>query len=99
MKRRKLKIKNILFLLVIITIIMYFYIKNMVPESISAPLINTDIIDVAPKYAIIKQDYNDNYSGIGQKNVENQDGYFTTFTTEKAHEKTYKEYKQNGNYS
>ncbi len=38
---------------------------------------------------------NSNYSGIGQKAVKNQDGYFTTFTTEKKHEKTYLEYKQN----
>ncbi len=46
---------------------------------------------------IIKQDYNKNYKGIGQKSVDNKDGYFTTFTT--FNNKTYKEYKQNGNSS
>lgn len=49
------------------------------------------------KYKIIKQDYNKNYSGIGQKQVKNKDGYFTTFTTE--NNKVYIEYKQNGSSS
>lgn len=99
MKRRKLKIKNILILLVLIIVIMYFYIKNIGSEANNTPLVNTDIVGVSPKYSIIKQDYNDKYSGVGQKTIENQDGYFTTFTTVKKYEKTYKEYKQNGNNS
>lgn len=47
-------------------------------------------------YDIIKQDINLHYSGIGQEKVNDKDGYFTTFTTK---QKTYKEYKQNGNSS
>lgn len=48
-------------------------------------------------YEIIKYEKNSNYSGIGQKKIKNQDGYFTTFTTNSK--KIYKEYKQNGNSS
>lgn len=50
-------------------------------------------------YKTIKQDINNNYSGIGQENVQNKDGYFTTFTTSGNHKKTYIEYKQNSNSS
>ena len=50
-------------------------------------------------YQTIKQDRNSNYSGIGQKRIENQDGYFTTFTTTTTNQKTYIEYKQNGTSS
>ena len=50
-------------------------------------------------YKVIKQDENKHYLGIGQKKVTNQDGYFTTFTTQTDHQKTYKEYKQNGTSS
>lgn len=50
-------------------------------------------------YKTIKQDNNPNYSGIGQKKLENKDGYFTTFTTAEANAKTYIEYKQNGTSS
>lgn len=99
MRKRRLKIKNVLLLFILIVITMYFYIRNMGFGASSMPLANMDIVDLNHKYSIIKQDYNDKYSGVGQKTVENQDGYFTTFTTEKTYEKTYKEYKQNGNYS
>ncbi len=51
------------------------------------------------QYSIIKQDINSNYSGIGQEKVLDQDGYDTTFTTDGPYEKTYIEYKQNGNAS
>lgn len=51
------------------------------------------------EYKTIKKDVNSNYTGIGQKKVENKDGYFTTFTTEEKNQKTYKEYKQNGTAS
>lgn len=51
------------------------------------------------EYKIIKQDYNKNYAGIGQEKVNNKDGYFTTFTTIENYQKTYIEYKQNGNSS
>ena len=50
-------------------------------------------------YTEIKQNTNKNYSGIGQENIKNKDGYFTTFTTTENYKKTYIEYKQNGNSS
>lgn len=100
MKRKKVKIKNTLVILVLLVVIIYFYVRDMKPETINNSLTdNNDIIQIPPKYPVIKQDYNENYSGIGQKTIENQDGYFTTFTTETNNEKTYKEYKQNGDYS
>ena len=62
---------------------------------------NFSLIDTYNKYfgeyAVIKKDHNDNYDGIGQEKVKNKDGYFTTFTT--INNKTYIEYKQNGNAS
>ncbi len=51
------------------------------------------------QYDVIKHDSNSSYAGIGQKKVKHKDGYFTTFTTEENHQKTYLEYKQNGNSS
>lgn len=99
MKRRKIKIKNVLLLLVIISTILYFYIRNMSSETINNPSVDNGVIAVPPKYPIIKKDNNDNYNGIGQQRIENQDGYFTTFTSEANNKKTYKEYKQNGDYS
>lgn len=50
-------------------------------------------------YKIIKKDENENYAGVGQNLVKNEDGYFTTFTTIEPHLKTYKEFKQNGTAS
>lgn len=50
------------------------------------------------EYQTIKQDINQNYLGKGQEKVKNKEGYFTTFTTIESHLKTYKEYKQNGNF-
>lgn len=49
--------------------------------------------------SVIHQTQNKNYAGIGQKEVKNEDGYFTTFTTEEIYPKTYIEYKQNGTAS
>ncbi len=46
-------------------------------------------------YTTVAQSHNSNYSGTGQETVKNKDGYFTTFTTENTHKKTYIEYKQN----
>ena len=46
-------------------------------------------------FKIIKEDENENYSGIGQERIRNKDGYFTIFTTEEKNKKTYIEYKQN----
>lgn len=50
------------------------------------------------EYQTIKQDTNNNYLGKGQEKAKNKEGYFTTFTTQESHQKTYKEYKQNGNF-
>ena len=96
-KKRKLNFKRILFLILFIVAIIYIYNKSN----------NNQIIDKSPlpnifnnsDYKTIKQDKNDNYSGIGQEKVKNKDGYFTTFTTEEKNKKTYIEYKQNGNSS
>ena len=56
-------------------------------------------VDGNATYEIIKQDSNDRYNGIGREKVENKDGYFSTFTTVLENEKTYIEYKQNGDAS
>ena len=86
MKKRKIKVEKILLLLVFIIVILYFYIKNIGTDIKSTTLAdissNHNIVQLPPKYEIIKQDNNDKYSGIGQKTIENKDGYFTTFTTE-----------------
>lgn len=96
-KKRRLNRKKISTLL-----IMFFAIYLLSRNN--KPISNTSISDISyiedkSDYEIIKLDNNDNYSGVGQKKVYNKDGYFTTFTTEKKHEKTYNEYKQNGNSS
>ena len=98
-KRKKLNKKRILILLIIIFAI-YLCIKNSIFSNISYDL-NKAISEITDnsEYKTIKQDTNDNYSGIGQKKVKNKDGYFTTFTTIENHQKTYIEYKQNGNSS
>lgn len=51
------------------------------------------------EYAVIKKDINNNYLGTGQEKADNKNGYFTTFTTIKDYQKTYIEYKQNGDSS
>lgn len=50
-------------------------------------------------YPTMKQDTNDRYLGRGQIQIANQDGYFTLFSTMEDHQKTFKEYKQNGDAS
>ena len=52
-----------------------------------------------PEFNTIKQDANINYFGKGQETATNKDGYFTTFTTAENYQKTYIDYKQNGNFS
>lgn len=66
----------------------FYYITNFMSQTT-----NTSA------YKTIKQDINKHYSGIGQQKIENKDGYFTTFTTINTCQKTYIEYKQNGNSS
>ena len=91
-----MKKKRILILLVIFLVI-YLGIKN---NDVSSSLHKT-ILEITnhSEYKTIKQDTNDNYAGIGQEKVKNQDGYFTTFSTTQDHQKKYIEYKQNNNFS
>ena len=98
-KKKKLNKKRVLVLLIIILVI-YFCIKNSIFSNISTSL-NTAVSEItnSSEYKTIKQDTNTNYSGIGQKKIKNKDGYFTTFTTIENHQKTYIEYKQNGDSS
>ena len=83
-KNRKLKIKNIIKLLIFLWILINLYNYTI------------DYISNNRTYKTIKLDHIENYSGIGQEKVNDKDGYFTTFTTDKKYKKTYIEYKQNG---
>lgn len=95
--RRKWNIKRIALFLLIILFSIYFFTKSIFSkEQNTLNMIDNTITD-SSGYSILKQDSNPNYLGIGQEKVDNKDGYFTTFTTE--NNKTYKEYKQNGNSS
>ena len=91
--------KKRIVIFILIIIILYWsinYFKNTdFFSELNKNLNFSDIFD----YKVIKLDENPNYLGIGQERVKNQDGYFTTFTTEDNYKKTYKEYKQNGNSS
>lgn len=84
-----MKKKRIILLLIIIFII-HLLIKN------NSPILK---INITSDYTPIAENINKNYSGIGQTNVKNKDGYFTTFITSENHKKTYIEYKQNGDSS
>ena len=99
MKKQKLNIKRIIISLIIFFIALLFLINHICSNTLSN--IGTTISDLtySTKFKTIKQDTNDNYLGIGQKTIENMDGYFTTFTTVENNKKTYIEYKQNGNSS
>lgn len=83
-KKKKLRLGRI-FLLLMIGLLFYGYTNY---DTIFDTFFSTD-------YKIIHQNENKKYAGIGQKEVKNEDGYFTTFTTEENHQKTYFEYKQN----
>lgn len=90
------KLRKIIILFIAIIIVLFLYIKfsNIIIQFIEKS--NTRF-STTSHYKTIKQDYNKNYSGVGQQKVENKDGYFTTFTT--TDNKTYIEYKQNGTAS
>ncbi len=94
-KRRKISKKKIIILLIILS--MYLCIKN----DLFSSNLNTFISKITNNsdYKTIKQDINNNYSGIGQEKAKNKDGYFTTFTTIADNKKTYIEYKQNSDSS
>lgn len=98
----KLNLKKIILFILIVIVVIYFFIRNN-HNNIINTISNTDPNNLTSsnnsKYKTIKLDINNNYSGIGQEKVNNKDGYFTTFTTEKSNEKIYKEYKQNGKAS
>ena len=91
--------KKRIVIFILLIIILYWstnYLKNIdFFSELNKSLNFSDIFG----YKVIKLDENPNYLGIGQEKVKNQDGYFTTFTTEDNYKKTYKEYKQNGNSS
>lgn len=92
-----MKKKRILIILLIIVGIFLFF-RNFPFHDIDYKL-NRFITKISnsSEYKTIKQDTNKNYSGIGQEKVTNKDGYFATFTTAENYQKTYIEYKQNGN--
>ncbi len=95
--KKKLNKKRVIFVLALFILLLYFLYNTFLKNS-SINLQNNEFnIQSDSKYEIIKQDKNENYNGIGQSQVDNQDGFFTTFTT--SDNKTYKEYKQNGNSS
>ncbi len=93
-KKKKIKFIRIVIILIIIFEIINLYKKY---NHLIIKFINN--ITAPSKYEVIKQDYNDNYSGKGQEKISNKDGYFTTFTTIEANKKIYIEYKQNGTSS
>lgn len=90
-KKKKMNFKKIILVLLIISLVIYFYLKDNKQEISS----NFNIYS----YKTIKLDKNENYNGIGQEEINGKDGYFTTFTTLDNHKKIYKEYKQNGDSS
>ncbi len=87
-KKKKINLKKVLLILFLLFIINYLYNNKQKIHNLFSHSYN---------YEIIKQDFNSNYTGIGQEKVYNMDGYFTTFTTK--NNKKYIEYKQNGNSS
>ncbi|MCI8636432.1 MAG: hypothetical protein HFJ36_00955 [Clostridia bacterium] len=94
-----MKKKRIIILLIIILGI-YLFFRNTSFSDIFYNF-NRFISNVTntSEYKTIKQDTNNNYSGIGKEKVNDKDGYFNTFTTIESHQKTYIEYKQNGTSS
>lgn len=95
-RKKKINLKRIIFIILVIISIIYICNKNDFKPLESLSLSN---ITNNSKYKTIKKDSNSNYLGTGQEKVENQDGYFTTFTTVSDNQKTYIEYKQNGDSS
>ncbi|MBQ9313398.1 MAG: C39 family peptidase [Clostridia bacterium] len=107
-RRRKINIRRLLFVIIIFLFAIQCLKKflkiqqnkrlpsfQQITENYVLPIFQKS----SGEYEIIKQDTNDNYDGIGQEKVSHQDGYFTTFTTAQPNQKTYIEYKQNGDAS
>ena len=98
--KRKINKKRIIFLIIIIILIIWLYNNFILTNNTLSDISNKlNISNYTNNYKVIKKDTNKNYSGKGQEKVSNKDGYFTTFTTENNYEKTYIEYKQNGDSS
>lgn len=98
MKKNKKKInfkKTIVLFFIVFVCYLFLIYSNTLIENLSSLF----HVSNSNNYKIIKQDYNENYSGSGQQKVANKDGYFTIFITGEKNKKTYKEYKQNGNSS
>ena len=90
MRKKKKKSKKLrLLLLIFLLVFAYFHYYFIFETFLATP----------SSYETVHENQNKHYAGIGQKEVKNQDGYFTTFTTEENHQKTYKEFKQNGSAS
>lgn len=99
-KRRKKKKKTLhpfrtIFILLVLAIAVYIGYEYTTHGNLN------NIVQVFSKISLKKtnleeSNYSSNNSIEGQKIVEGQDGYTTTFTTlSPEHQKTYKEYKQN----
>lgn len=101
MKKENKKRRNIkkIFILIMVILLIVVISKTGSISKILLQFLEKSSISAVNKYKIIKQDTNTNYSGMGQEKVLNQDGYYTTFTTDAPYQKTYIEYKQNGNAS
>lgn len=89
-RRKKFRLKKIIIVLISFITINLCLKNNLFFYNISK--FENDNI-----YEVIALNKNQNYSGIGQEQIKNQNGYFTTFSTTNNYKKTYIEYKQNGN--
>lgn len=98
--RKKLNVKKFVVFIVFVFFIIVI-VKNMDFADRSFNVLNH--LSVSSEntggYSVIKLDKNDRYSGVGQEEIFNKDGYFSTFTTDDLYKKTYVEYKQNGGAS
>ena len=69
-KKRKLNIKKIIIFLLVLCLFLYLVVKDIFHH-----------IEISSNYEVTSEEKNPNYSGIGQQKISGQDGYFTTFTT------------------
>ena len=91
--RRKSRRLLVLLILIVLVAIVVTMLRHIFSFFNGEPKAIVDFSSI-PEYDTIKLDNNENYAGIGQKKVENKNGYFTTFTG--IDNKVYKEFKQNG---
>lgn len=88
MKKRKRNKKSKKIMLLFVLVLAFLIYQNY-------PYIFDTFLTNFSDYSIIYEKENPNYTGRGQQESKNSDGYFTIFTTEETHQKIYKEYKQN----